>query len=404
MKTRILTISLLISTSVVGYCAASAPAPAPPAPAPFRPVQPAVVPSAPSAPSAAGQQLPAGNQQIQSGPTFGGTNTMSAGPTFTGSNAVTMVPQNGAQTNALVAPNSVPGATNGSNPQLANTNANPTPFLPATNQFGAFTNQFGGGFSNQFGAFTNRFNGTNMFGFPFSNQFGTNIVLEDEGLTPQDRSLLAQIRMELLPIIRRDRLPIHLISQNGVVTVTGFVLTAQEAQQLALMVQQTPGVTGVNNQLQVNPNFAGQGGLRGDNDQDDQAFSRGDRDLVRDMRGRFRHRHGDRGVSQSVRIIARNGVITLTGFVDSTAEEQALVAAAQTTPGVVSVDDDLQVRGQAGQGTGQQNNTSQQNNTGVGSAFSPSGTSSGNASSGLAPFAIPENRGLVPNNTNNLPR
>ncbi len=323
---------------------------------------------------------------MNAGPNFGGTNSLNAGPGFGGTNNVTMVPQNGAQTNAMIAPNSptVPGATNGFNPQFANTNANPTPFLPATNQFGAFTN---------------RFNGTNMFGFPFSNQFGTNVVLEDEGLTPQDRSLLAQIRLELLPIIRRERLPIHLISQNGVVTVTGFVLTAQEAQQLAIMVQQTPGVTGVNNQLQVNPNFSGQPGVRGDNDQDDQAFSRGDRDLVRDMRGRFRHRHGDRGVSQSVRIIARNGVITLTGFVDSTAEEQALVAAAQTTPGVVSVDNDLQVRGQEGQGT------SQQNNTGVGSAFSPSGVSSGgNSSSGLAPLAIPENRGSLPNNTNNLPR
>lgn len=382
MKIRSLAISLLISTPGLGYSApVTAPAPVPVAPAPYRPVLPAPVPSAPLAPSAPGQ-VPRVNQQVPRSPTPGETGQMA--------------PQTGMPTNAFVPSAGQPMPTNGFAPQLANTNG----FAPG-NRFGSgFTNRFGGR-NNRFGAFTNQFASSNVFGF-VSNQFGTNLVLEDEGLTPQDRALVARIRRELLPLIRRERLPIHLVSQNGVVTMTGFAFSEQEAQQLAATVQHTPGVTTVNNELEVNPNFQPRGeiahGQAHDQDNDDQAFSPVDRDLLKHLRGRMRRRHLERGASELVHIIARNRVITLAGFVGSAAEEQALVAAARSTPGVARVDDDLQVRAGPAQ--------NQTPGTGLGTATSPYGTSTGgDASSGSTPFYPPPAQGSGSlTNTNTLTR
>ena len=176
-------------------------------------------------------------------------------------------------------------------------------------------------------------------GAGLTNQFAagaTNRVLLDEGLTAQDRALLTQVRQALLPEIRRQQVPIHLISQNGVITLMGVVPNAEESQEFATIVQQTPGVVSVVNNLQI----AGTGVI------EDRGITETDRDLLRHVRSHLRERHqGER--AGSFRILSSQGVITLIGFVDSELERQNLVAAVQNTPGVVQVVDRLRVRGES---------------------------------------------------------
>lgn len=248
-------------------------------------------------------------------------------------------------------------------------------FGTLTNQFGILTNQFGSQLpgtnvvvvTNDFDADDSRFAGTNAVGGD-GNQFGAltnqngSILLPDQGLTPQDKALLAKIRHELLPEIRRHRIAVHLASQNGVVTITGFVPSPQEGQEFVSIAQQTPGVTRVINHLSVAPSQPWNPVPQ------DEAVTDRYRQVLGDVRGEMRrHRHGQNDFD-SVHIVARNGVIELEGSVGSTQEKQALETAVKNTPGVVEVVDELRIGSSEEQGEpgeiGQQGNPAQSGQSG----------------------------------------
>jgi osmotically-inducible protein OsmY len=205
------------------------------------------------------------------------------------------------------------------------------------------TNGFGG-FSNRFGIFTNS-TGTNIYDVMHST--GTNDFRGDIARTPQDAALLQQVRAQLAHE-RRDVRRLQLSAQNGVVTISAVVPSAEEAQEFVTLVQQTPGVVSVNNNLRIVPGLFSRSGSFGE----DTGSTPADQRLVGQVR-RHMGRRGQRqaGASESVHIVARNGVITLVGFVSSIEAKQALEAAVQSTPGVVQVDDQLQVRANAGVNT-----------------------------------------------------
>lgn len=202
------------------------------------------------------------------------------------------------------------------------------------------TNGFGG-FSNRFGILTNS-TGTNALDVMHST--GTNAFRGDIARTPQDAALLQQVRAQLAHE-RRDVRRLQLSAQNGVVTISGAVASAEEAQEFVTLVQQTPGVVSVTSNLQVVPGLFSHGGSFGQ----DMGSTPADQRLVGQVRRRMVvPGTGQAGASQSVHIVAHNGVITLAGFVSSVEQKQALEAAVQSTPGVVQVDDQLQVQANAG--------------------------------------------------------
>ena len=228
--------------------------------------------------------------------------------------------------------------------------------------------------------------GTNQVSQTSTNQTGTNNVIQDEGLTAQDRALLIQARRAIRSEVVRDRAPIHLISQNGVITMVGIVPSMTEAQEISALIQRTPGVVSVVNNLQVS------------NTQitEDEGTSDMDRELVRHVRGHLRQRHTG-GEGNMFHVFSSQGVVTLVGVVDSEQQRANLVAAVQNTPGVVQVIDRLRLQGQ-GVGDNDNDQTAQTLQNGqntqtagnptvvvsnqVGAATSPGAFSNGAGSSG----------------------
>lgn len=152
------------------------------------------------------------------------------------------------------------GLSDNSNMVVIGTNS----FL--SNQFLADSNAVFG--SNRFGYITNSYNVISNASrlLPTSNSnaltriYGTNALnsnfrLSDQAFSDSDKSLLLTLRQSVgtqlgvAPIT--GTMPVHFYIRNGVVTLVGFVLTPEESQRVALLVQQTPGVVSVVNDLQV---------------------------------------------------------------------------------------------------------------------------------------------------------
>jgi len=282
---------------------------------PFSPVQ-----TAPSAP-----QTGQNPSQVTPGSTPGAGLNATVGANGFATNSANVVPQPGFGTNqatALGGTNSMGGARDFDNDN-------------DRDRFGSSSNRFGG--------FTNRFGG-------FTNSFRTNGLVFDQFTTPQDQALAHQIRQAILPEIRETHAPIHLVVNNGVVTLVGFVPSLEERGEIENLVQRTPGVVNVVDNLQIGRDF--ERGERGTSrfgfENEDRWDNDRDRDLIGHARREMRRHNRFTGEDESVHIISRNGVVTLVGFVATTQEEQAFVNAVQNTPGVVQVINNIQIQGQEG--------------------------------------------------------
>ncbi len=78
--------------------------------------------------------------------------------------------------------------------------------------------------------------------------------IQDLAATPVDQAIVARIRQVVQP--QNNRLPasltpVHLSAQNGVVTLMGYVPTAEEKRRISTLSQRIPGVTRVVDQLSV---------------------------------------------------------------------------------------------------------------------------------------------------------
>jgi hypothetical protein len=125
---------------------------------------------------------------------------------------------------------------------------------------------------------TNRIYGTNNFssriqGANASTNVSANVAggtrstlaTQDKAFTAADQKLLFEVRKQALPVIGASEWasPVHFQLQNGVVTLVGLVPSVEQQQRLMSLVQQTPGVTRVINQLTVDPNANVQAGAAG---------------------------------------------------------------------------------------------------------------------------------------------
>jgi hyperosmotically inducible periplasmic protein len=147
---------------------------------------------------------------------------------------------------------------------------------------------------------------------------------------PAPRTLEDQVRHEILmvPYIGVfDNLSYKV--DNGVVTLFGQVTQPVRKTDVERAVQRIPGVTAVNDQIEVLP-------LSGF---DDQIRARTLRTLLRSapLDKYFQ------GVQPGIRIIVKNGDVTLDGVVLNNGDRQIAYMAANQVPGVFKVTNNLQL-------------------------------------------------------------
>jgi osmotically-inducible protein OsmY len=234
-------------------------------------------------------------------------------------------------------------STTSSNGFAANTNG-----MTGTNNF-AGTNGIGNGLgaTNTVTAAVRPF--TN-FPVAVNTNFNGNVVVPDQAVTPTDRILLTSLSQGVrasLGIEPNGNSPVHFLIQNGTVTVTGTLQSTAQTQAVLTRVQQTPGVLSVIDDMHVTGPFApavqnrsvGSLGLPAPADR---AFSVADQRLLTAVQQEAALQLGVTSTAQMpVHFSIQNGVVGVTGRVNSLQEKQALLAAISRTPGITRVVDNV---------------------------------------------------------------
>ena len=125
---------------------------------------------------------------------------------------------------------------------------------------------------------------------------------------------------------------LNLSVNNGIVTVSGSVLDYPSRDSALAIIETTPGVTGVADNISVQPASPFDDELR-----------------IRLARAVYGHPAMQKYVmvpEKPIRIVVNNGHVTLAGVVDSQLDKQIAETQAKSVPGVFSVDDKLVVAGQ----------------------------------------------------------
>lgn len=145
-----------------------------------------------------------------------------------------------------------------------------------------------------------------------------------------------QLQSELANKLRYDRIGYGIVFnsltlgvQDGMVTVGGSVHDYPSRDSALAIVETTPGVRGIADNIQVQPtsNF------------DDELRIR----LARAIYGQPAMQKYAMVPQAPIRIIVNNGHVTLQGVVDSQMDKQIAETQAKSVPGVFSVDDQLMV-------------------------------------------------------------
>ncbi len=260
--------------------------------------------------------------------------------------------QNGATVQNGVAGQNVTGTPTASSQSSYTTNGmiNTNAFA-GTNGMGN-TNNFAG--TNGFTGSNNviaRVNSASNTGPSLTTNFNGNIVSPDQAVTPSDRILLTTLSQGVrakLGIVPNGNTPVHFLINNGTVTVMGTVQSTAQSQSVLSQVQQTPGVLSVINDMHVASPLAAattqnnQAGLLGT--ATDRAFSAPDQRLLTTVQQEAATQLGVTSLSQMpVHFSIQNGVVAVTGQVNSLQEKQVLLAALARTPGIVRVVDNVGV-------------------------------------------------------------
>ncbi len=147
-----------------------------------------------------------------------------------------------------------------------------------------------------------------------------------------------QLQSELANKLRYDRIGYGIVFnsltlgvQNGIATVGGSTWDYPSRESALAIVETTPGVQGVVDNIQVQPtsNF------------DDQLRIR----LARAIYSNPAMTKYAMNPVAPIRIVVNNGHVTLSGVVDSQMDKQIAETQAKSVPGVFSVDDQLVVAG-----------------------------------------------------------
>jgi hypothetical protein len=98
--------------------------------------------------------------------------------------------------------------------------------------------------------------------FPRTNRLGSLVTnmstMQDVASTTADQRLLLQIKARVQPLLQTSTtgapiLPVHFVLQDNVITLIGEVPSEAQRQQIVTVVERSPGVVRVVDQLRVNP-------------------------------------------------------------------------------------------------------------------------------------------------------
>ncbi|MBN9379065.1 MAG: hypothetical protein BGO14_11795 [Chlamydiales bacterium 38-26] len=127
---------------------------------------------------------------------------------------------------------------------------------------------------------------------------------------------------------------------NGTATLSGSVESEEDRQDVENRVRGITGVTNINDQLQVNPDLSKESV---DKNSEDTAVST-DADLQKQVNDTLKGNYVKKNY-ESITATVANGVVNLTGTVESDKDRQEILERIQKIKGVTNIDDKLQVTG-----------------------------------------------------------
>jgi len=152
----------------------------------------------------------------------------------------------------------------------------------------------------------------------------------------EDATITATIKSKLLWNSTTDGLDIHVDTNNGKVTLSGFARNSGEKEQAGRIAKYTSGVVALNNEIAVGTKADGPDKFKAKDEKAEQAVS--DTWITSKVRSSLMF---TRGVdSFDITVTTLNGVVSLSGLVDSTAERELAVRVTQDIRGVKKVDAD----------------------------------------------------------------
>jgi hyperosmotically inducible protein len=173
--------------------------------------------------------------------------------------------------------------------------------------------------------------------------FGDRTVLSDIGKTfstvrnsSMDAALEAKVHSALALSRRVSGLQLDVSAHSGIVTLTGRVPTAEVRSIAEAIVADTPGVTGVENRLQVDPKAVANGY--------EASLLQRISDLETQVSLQERLRREPRLAGSNVRIEVDHGIVVLRGSVASELERGAAEQIAQAAVGAEHVRNELQAQ------------------------------------------------------------
>ena len=150
----------------------------------------------------------------------------------------------------------------------------------------------------------------------------------------EDATITATIKSKLLWNSTTDGLDIHVDTNNGKVTLTGFARSSGEKEQAGRIAKYTNGVVALKNEIAIGAKAEGVDKLKAKDAKAEQAVS--DTWITSKVKSSLMF---TRGVdSFDITVTTLNGVVSLSGVVDSTAERELAVRVAQDIRGVKKVE------------------------------------------------------------------
>ena len=239
--------------------------------------------------------------------------------------------------------------------------------------------------------------------------------VQDIAATAADQAILAQVRQTVVARVQgvSSWAPVNFQVQNGVVTVLGSLPSPALQQEVLSAVQQTPGVVNViNGTTTAGASTTRTGGVittaGGAAGPGSAVLSSADKGLLLRIRQSVVPQIQVGGMPIPVQFNVQQGIVTLSGAVPTLAEKRQIFTLVQQVPGVVQVNDLVQVNPAAsniqglnsagvttGMATGAATvpgSTTLPNN-GLGNNLSPTGRS---MSGGAAPPVSPRRTDLPP--------
>jgi hyperosmotically inducible protein len=150
------------------------------------------------------------------------------------------------------------------------------------------------------------------------------------GQNIDDATITTKVKAELVGDSQTKARDIEVKTYRGVVQLSGFVDSAQEKAEAGRVARNVSGVQDVKNDLELQTR--------------DRTVGAAVDDTVITTRVKTALVGNPVTKAREINVTTRNGVVMLSGFVDSREERSTAVDVARTVQGVQSVDDELQLK------------------------------------------------------------